>query len=150
MESASDFLLTHAIEKLRLARSSPRVPCKICGGEAQAFDVLDFNKSCESFYPLGLSGIPVLYRICSSCEFIGTDFFDEFTGEQWQQYIYNDEYKTVDPEYQSIRPRHNARMIDSFLTPWKDSIVGLDYGGGNGATTDILRARGWAFDCFDP
>jgi hypothetical protein len=150
MESMGDVLLAHAIEKLRIARTSPSVPCKICGGEAHAFDILDFNKSCESFYPLGLSGIPVLYRICSECEFIGTDFFDEFTGEQWQRYIYNDEYRTVDPEYEFIRPRHNARMIDSFLTPWKDNILGLDYGGGNGATTGLLRARGWAFDCFDP
>jgi hypothetical protein len=146
----SDALLDHAIEKLRIAKSSP-APCKICGSETYPFDIVDFNKSCElSFYPMGLSGIPVLYRRCSKCEFIFTDFFDNFTGEQWRKYVYNDEYAKVDPEYLHIRPRHNARMIDAFLAPWKKSIVGLDYGGGNGATKDLLRANGWAFDSFDP
>lgn len=101
-------------------------------------------------YPLGLSGIPVMYRICSQCQFIFTDFFDEFTSEQWQRYVYNDEYIKIDPEYVRIRPRDSARDIITFLNGKKNSILGLDYGGGNGMTAALLREHGWSFDSFDP
>jgi hypothetical protein len=53
--------------------------CKICGGGAAAFDVVDFNKFCGAKRPyrFGLAGIPVHYERCFECGFIFTRFFDD-------------------------------------------------------------------------
>jgi hypothetical protein len=145
----SDLLFDHAMETLRTARSRSFVPCKVCGGEAKSFDIIDFNKSCEA-YPFGVSAIPVTYRICEQCHFIFTNFFDDFADNQWRTYIYNDDYAAIDPQYRIVRPRANARIISAALFGRKAGTIGLDFGGGNGMTTRLLRAKGWAFDSYDP
>jgi len=146
-----DELLAHAVERLSVARESPRIPCKICQGEASPFDVVDFSKSCHAApYPLGLSAIPVMYWQCDRCQFLFTNFFDNFTAEQWQRYVYNDEYAKVDPDYAVDRPHSNARTLRTLLAGQKGSSICLDYGGGNGLTAELMRKDGWAFDCHDP
>lgn len=130
---------------------SPVARCKVCGGEAHPFDVVDFNKSCEtSAYSNNMSIVPIIYRRCDKCQFIYTDFFDDFTSDQWRFYVYNDDYVKVDPEYLTIRPRVNARMLSAFLAGRKKHITGLDYGGGNGMTAALLRQQGWTYDSYDP
>lgn len=99
---------------------------------------------------MGLGAIPVIYRMCSRCQFIFTDFFDSFSRDQWQRYVYNDEYIKVDPEYIDVRPRRNARVLTALLSGRKARIIGLDYGGGNGKTVALLRENGWCFDTYDP
>lgn len=146
-----DYLMIHAVEKLRLTKLHPSCRCKICGGDSFPYDVLDFNKSCESpYYPVDMSMIPVIYRLCRECGFIFTDFFDDFSDDQWKQYIYNDNYIHVDPEYKVIRPCENASMLRCFLDRPKQTIIGLDYGGGNGATAALVRQEGWTYDSYDP
>jgi len=146
-----DVLFDDALKKLQAIKLSPEAPCKICGGTAFPFDVVDFNKSCvDSLYPQGLCIIPVIYRICSQCQFIFTDFFDDYTGEQWRRYIYNDYYFKLDPDYLDVRPRQNARDLIAFLTGKKNSTTGLDYGGGNGLTAALMRENGWNFSSYDP
>jgi hypothetical protein len=146
-----DALFRFAVSRLAATRLSPTASCKVCGGEAHPFDVVDFSKSCETSTQLGrMSMIPVVYRLCAECQFIFTDFFDDFTDDQWRQYVYNDDYIQVDPEYATIRPRENARMVSTFLAGRKKNITGLDYGGGNGMTTTLLRELGWAYDSYDP
>jgi hypothetical protein len=146
-----DELFTHALEKLQAARESPCVPCKICGGEAYPFDLLDFHKSCHSAtYPLGLSAIPVIYRQCQQCQFLFTDFFDDFTAGQWQRHVYNEEYAKADPDYFVNRPHSNVRFLSTFLAGLKPALVCLDYGGGNGLTAELMSRAGWTFDCLDP
>lgn len=101
-------------------------------------------------YPRGLAGIPVYYWTCSACGFIFTDFFDQFTADQWRKYVYNDEYLRADPEYSSSRPRQNALDTECLLAGRKRGIVALDYGGGSGQTAMLLRERGWTCDTYDP
>ena len=147
----SDALFSHAVEKLREMRVSPTAPCKICDGESSPFDIVDFNKSCvQGQYAFGLKAIPVIYRMCKQCQFIFTDFGDAFCGNEWATHVYNDDYVKVDPEYLHARPCRNAREIITLLAGRQETTVGLDYGGGNGTTADLLRANGWAFDCHDP
>jgi Methyltransferase domain len=144
----SNTLFDHVVGKL--GKQNPTV-CKICEGTAEPFDFVDFNKTCDkSIYPTGLRGIPVLYRKCTDCGFIFTDFFDDFTPDQWRTHIYNDDYARVDPDYESKRPRSNVVKINVLLIGRKNKIIGLDYGGGNGKTASLLRERGWAFDSYDP
>ncbi len=147
----SDALLQHAVAKLEAVRANPIVPCKVCNGEASPFDILDFNKSCAANrYVLGFVAIPVVYRICARCQFIFTDFGDEFSSTEWATYVYNDQYIHVDPDYREVRPRHNAGEISALLAGRRRTIQGLDYGGGNGQTAALLRADGWVFDSYDP
>lgn len=129
-----------------------RVRCKICGGHSAPFDLLDFNKTATSDkYRCGFSSIPVMYFKCEKCNFIFTDFFDNFEPDWWTTYVYNNEYYAgIDPDYHEVRPRYNVRWLKSLLAGRKDEVIGLDYGGGNGATASLMRAAGWTFDCWDP
>lgn len=127
-------------------------PCKICGGNAEWFDVVDFAKTCNApdVYPRGLVGTPIYYSRCGRCGFIFTTHFDLFTADQWNEQVYNSAYIEADPDYVELRPRLNARFLELFLSGRKGSVVGLDFGGGNGLTTELLRRRGWRFDSYDP
>lgn len=145
-------LIAHAIQRMNEDQARLHVPCKVCGADAALFDVIDFAKTCNvGEHPRPASGIPVYYRRCVSCHFIATEFFDCFTPQQWTDLVYNTEYyASVDPEYNEIRPRGNATVVDALLGDSRDEWVGLDYGGGNGETAARLRAMGYHYDCHDP
>jgi hypothetical protein len=151
MEQLPESLFDYALDRLSAERYSSRINCKICGSSTQLFDVVDFKKCCNlSLYPDGLAGIPIFYRCCTSCKFMFTTFFDDFSSEQWRAYVYNEKYAEVDPEYQDIRPRRNVSEIELLLAGKKDTTIALDYGGGNGMTAMLLRQKGWNYDTYDP
>lgn len=145
-------LLDHATAHLRRHAAGAAVPCKVCDGQTALFDVVDFAKTCDAkLYPAGLVAVPVYYRRCSACGFVFTDFFDDFTPQQWSAQLYNDEYyRSVDPAYADERPLNNARGVDHLLRRYRQSTIGLDYGGGSGRTCGRLRELGYRFDTFDP
>jgi hypothetical protein len=127
--------------------------CKCCGAMASLYGVVDFNKNCEiarGKNVLPLSGIPIYYHRCPACGFLFTTAFDQFTHEQFRQWIYNDDYIKVDPDYAAGRPRGNAQFVAKLLGPAK-SIRILDYGGGNGQLVAALREMGFEnTQCYDP
>lgn len=145
-------LLDRAVAELRQQLSGSVRACKICEQPSHLFDILDFAKTAkETFYPHGLAGVPVLYFKCERCGFIFTHFFDDFTDEQWRNFVYNAEYAEVDPAFLGLRPALNARLIEAYL--WgrsRTQVVGLDFGGGDGTTALLLRNKGWTYDAFDP
>lgn len=145
-------LLDRAIAELRQQLYTSARACKICQQPSHLFDALDFGKSArEHFYPLGFAGVPVLYFKCESCGFVFTQFFDDFTEEQWRRFVYNEEYAEVDPGFFGPRPAMNARLIEAYLFGRNRArVVGLDFGGGNGKTVSLLRNKGWTYDAFDP
>jgi Methyltransferase domain len=130
---------------MRPASNAPQ-PCKICGGEAMLYGVVDFNKSCEEQHGvrLPLVGVPVYYRRCGACGFLFTDAFDDWGIEEFRAHIYNDAYQTVDPEYATVRPQGNAGLVEKFWGEIKNDIRVLDFGGGNDALCAALRAKGFA------
>lgn len=80
-----------------------------------------------------------------------TDYFDQFSGSDFAHYVYNEEYRNaIDPEWVSIRPQRNVREVLTFLGWRKSTLVGLDYGGGNGLTAKLLREHGLVYDTYDP
>jgi hypothetical protein len=81
-------------------------PCKICGGPAALYGVVDFHKSCNEMRGVrfSLSGVPIYYRRCADCKFLFTDAFDDWNDEQFKTYIY------------PFRFSHFAAI--SRLTPW--------------------------------
>jgi hypothetical protein len=122
--------------------SAASAPCKICGGAAALYGVVDFHKSCVEVQGarLPLSGVPIYYRRCASCEFLFTDAFDGWSVAQFKADIYNDGYGAVDPDYEIVRPQSNANEVIKLWGPYKARTRILDYGGGNDAFCALLRA----------
>ena len=129
------------------------IPCKICGDRAFVFDVVDFNKCCAEpeCYPYGMCGVPVVFFRCTVCRFLFTNFFDDWTQEDFARFVYNDDYINVDGEYAGPRPDREAEAIARTLAGHNDLKI-LDYGSGSGLFADRLRSRGFqhvvAYDPF--
>ncbi len=138
--------------RLRPIGPEPR-PCKICGGAAPLYGMVDFNRSCEEVHGRYLPrlGIPVHYRCCTGCGFLFTECFDDWTEAEFKQFIYNDDYIKVDPDYLEVRPASNAAMLVNQVGRDRSKIRMLDYGGGNGLLARRLRDVGFAHvETYDP
>lgn len=144
-------LMEH-VERQRTAMAArPHTDCKVCGQQAEPFEVVDFLKTCDNdVYRLGLSGVPVYYHRCTACDLVFTRFFDHFSGEDWRTHVYNERYVEVDPDYVERRPRMDALRLDAYLCRQRQGLLGLDYGGGAGVATRLMRGLGYDYDCYDP
>lgn len=129
-----------------------KIGCPICGGVCTPLDVVDFNKSCEEakgkFF--SLSGIPIYYFLCNTCEFCFAPEFANWTSNDFQEKIYNKDYILVDPEYVDIRPRCNAKIMNDMFKGHSHEIRHLDYGGGSGLMSQLLRESMWQSTSYDP
>ena len=124
--------------------------CKCCDSNAYLYDLVDFNKSCNVKINYVMSGIPVYYYKCSNCGFIFTQKFDAFSNEDFEKYIYNENYILVDPDYAVIRPQGNAKMMGKIFSEYKNMEI-LDYGGGNGLFEEHLKDIGFtSVSTYDP
>jgi len=137
-----------------LAPVSPApASCKICGGAAALYGVIDFHKSCvePSGFRLPVSGLPIYYRRCAACGFLFTDAFDGWSEEDFKTHIYNDGYQAVDPDYWQVRPRSNAQMVARLWAAQRAETRVLDFGGGNDVFCTVLRDAGFpAAVTYDP
>jgi SAM-dependent methyltransferase len=122
------------------------LPCKICRGRADLYGVVDFHKSCEELRGINfmLSGVPVYYYRCTSCKFVFTEAFDDWSIEQFKANIYNEQYKLADPAYENgSRSRQNADVIARLWDRYKTETRVLDYGAGNDGFCAVLREHGF-------
>lgn len=126
--------------------------CPVCHGSCSLLDVVDFNKSCEelrnTFLPL--SGVPVFYAICGHCGFCFAPEISEWSLEEFEARIYNDQYALVDPDYIEARPHSNATNLGLMFHDAPPPVRHLDYGGGNGYLSEKLRKSGWDSMSYDP
>jgi SAM-dependent methyltransferase len=131
---------------------SPRRPCPICDASSVLLDVVDFNKSCEELSGkfLPLSGIPIYYSLCDQCGFCFASEMYEWTLDQFEHKIYNEEYLEVDPDYVQKRPSLNAAALVEMFGRSGTGINHLDYGGGHGLLSDLMRDSGWKSASYDP
>jgi SAM-dependent methyltransferase len=120
--------------------SAVSTTCKICGGVAPLYGVVDFHKGGGN---LPLSGIPIYYRRCTACDFLFTDAFDCWTDDQFKIHIYNDDYQHIDLEYNGPRPHANADAAVRLWGKHKTEMRILDFGGGNDLFCARLRANGF-------
>jgi SAM-dependent methyltransferase len=126
--------------------------CKCCGVMAFPYGVVDFHKNCEIYRRrvFDVSGVPIYYYRCPQCRFIFTTAFDHFTHEDFRQFVYNQEYLLIDPDYQEARPTANAATLCSLFADAKPRRI-LDYGGGHGVLAQVLRASGFSqAETYDP
>ena len=139
------------LERSSALEGSP--PCKICSESSVFFDLLDFNKcggSQTDFYRFGKSGVAVPYFRCQYCDFLFTDFFDDWTDDEFSRYVYNADYAKVDPEYAGSRPKRLVELLAAQLKGCEKLRV-LDYGSGNGLFAEGMRKAGFqSVENFDP
>ena len=84
------------------------------------------------------------------CGFIFTTALDHFTQDDFERFVYNDEYPLIDPDYEDARPRGNATLVGRLLSEAKFARI-LDYGGGNGKLAGFLREAGFLdVQTYDP
>ena len=126
--------------------------CSVCNGACSLLDVVDFNKSCEELRGkfLGISGIPIYYAICGNCGFCFAPDVATWSLKEFEDKIYNDEYVLVDPDYIEIRPKTNATNLISMFGDRAHFINHLDYGGGSGKLSDLLKKSNWQSVTYDP
>ena len=127
--------------------------CKCCSGVANLYGVVDFSKNSSDpqgvFLPL--SGIPVYYYKCVECGFIFTTDFDDFSDDEFKEWIYNEDYTIVDPGWEQGRPRSTAETVIQKFKQFRETLSILDYGCGNGNVAKILREYGFKnVTNFDP
>lgn len=121
-------------------------PCKICGGPATPHTQIDLGFSCGGPHPL--SGEYVPYHRCAICGFIYTRFMDHWTSGEFAERIYNDIYGHIDPGYDGWRARMFAPDVIAMLGERRPRI--LDYGGGKGVLSGLLREAGFEAESYDP
>lgn len=128
------------------------VRCQVCGAVAPVLDTVDFNKSCEEARGKHLppSGRPVRYHLCMVCGFCFAPEIQAWSREQFAASIYNDDYRSVDPDYLRDRPLNNARSLHDAFGASRQSLRHLDYGGGSGLLSATLREQGWDSASYDP
>jgi len=128
------------------------IACPICNNACALFDVVDFNKSCEEAKGkfLNLSGVPVYYAACHRCGFCYAPELMGWSPEDFAKKIYNAEYVLVDPDYIDARPRAVASTLLSMFEGLPSSVRHLDYGGGSGLLSQILREANWDSMSYDP
>jgi SAM-dependent methyltransferase len=127
-------------------------PCPICARPTAPLDVVDFNKSCAESWGdhLPLSGTPVYYFLCDHCGHCHAPEFRHWGHEEFRRRIYNDDYVRVDPDYVERRPASCAAQLVQVLGAAASSIRHLDYGGGSGRLSELLRGSGWNSRSYDP
>jgi len=133
-------------------RTGHTCPCPICKKQTTFLDALDFNRSCEEERGVYLfpAGIPVRYYLCDECGFCFAPELCTWSRTEFAEKIYNDEYARVDPDYNDNRPRINAENLFNMFDAHKQSIIHLDYGGGDGLLSHILRTHGFKSTSYDP
>lgn len=127
--------------------------CKICNSNTAQFGFIDAGRHCNLQHPqlIPTKRAANLYLRCNKCQFIFTSDYDHFTHEQWKNEIYNADYHRVDPPYEKIRPKNNARIIRQLINECserKNPRI-LDYGSGSGVLKQELDGV-FKIDSYDP
>jgi len=128
------------------------VRCPVCRKPCAPLGIVDFNKNCEEHRGLRLppAGRPVQYLACRTCGFAFAPEFAAWTPDDFAREIYNDGYAAVDPDHAETRPRANAETLLTTFPANARPASHLDYGGGAGRLSELLRAAGWSSACYDP
>lgn len=133
------------------AKAGP-MTCPVCNGATTSHDSVDFSKSCVEakgvFLPT--SGLPIEYRLCHECGFCFSPTMYRWTVAQFEERVYNDAYSEVDPDHITIRPVANANSLRSMFPDLPSAVSHLDYGGGQGLLSDLMRDSGWNSKSYDP
>lgn len=128
----------------------PSCPVCDCSTTRHLGDV-DFNRTCEDekAAPFPSAKRPIEYRQCWRCGVSFAPWMLTWPRDRFAREVYNEDYRKADPEADGTRARLNAAAI---LATYRlmQPRAHLDYGGGDGALSRILRESGWTSASFDP
>lgn len=127
--------------------------CPVCDGPGSPCAVIDFNKTCEDHRQGPLfeeAGEPIEYHECADCGFVWAPAMCAWDAATYRERVYNADYARVDPEAALARPASNAAMLVQFAGSARGAFRHLDYGGGSGALSHMLRAHGFSSCSWDP
>ncbi len=127
-------------------------PCPVCAATSAPLGAVDFSKNCEERHGLRLppAGLMVEYFLCDACGHAFAPMFANWTDADFQREIYNDGYGRVDPDWSGARARANAQYLIATLDARRDAFRHLDYGGGDGSLSRLLREARWHSQSHDP
>lgn len=129
--------------------TTDKTVCPVCSADCTLLDPVDFNKSCHA-NNLGISGVPVTYAVCQSCDFCFAPEICAWGLQEFEEKIYNDQYVVVDPDYIQARPKANAAILRDRFGNLAPNLRHLDYGGGNGSLARLMREARWQSTSYDP
>lgn len=126
--------------------------CPVCNGASELVAHVDFNKSCEERNGVHLpnAATPIAYHLCPDCGFCFAPAIQNWSIDDFAHRIYNDDYVIVDPDYLNVRPYHSASTLKNMFGAVAGNISHLDYGGGDGLLSSILRQSEWNSQSYDP
>lgn len=135
-----------------VATAAAATSCPVCAGASTALGSVDFSKNCEERRGLRLppSGRAVEYRICIACGHAFAPAFRSWTPADFRREIYNEQYTLVDPDWTGARARENAQFLIGVFGRHGPAASHLDYGGGDGSLSRLLREAGWRSASHDP
>jgi methyltransferase family protein len=120
--------------------------CPVCGGTAALHAELDFGRPPTG----GDDTAPVAYWLCADCGFCFAPEMARWSREELLSRVYNDDYVRHDPDSVELRPTENAKLLERLFGAHKGAIRHLDYGGGKGLLSRLLRDAGWDSTSYDP
>lgn len=142
------------------------VKCKCCGADSPYLGSVDFSKTCHDRFGEKVfqnTDCDVPYQKCMNCGFIFSTFADDWTHEEMQKLIYNEEYHKSDgvlPGWEEglDNPRKTEsysigeRLIQNFGLSPEQNIQILDFGsGGNPGLTGLcFLDKGFDLTSYDP
>ncbi len=123
--------------------------CPVCAGACALHDTLELGRAMTGPDAEGGAGT-VGYWLCGQCGFCFAPEIAGWTLEEFASRIYNDDYVRYDPDSAELRPTENAKLLDRLFGRDKAAIRHLDYGGGRGLLSKLLREAGWDSTSYDP
>lgn len=143
--------------------------CKCCFNTSSFLGNINFNKTCEDKPTSSVfksSKILVPYFICRNCNFIFTDFMDNWNKSDFKKNIYNDDYILADPKENSQGEKTNSGyhygnyfsniilglIKNKKISKSREEIKILDYGSGGSLSSfgRGLKANGFNLESYDP
>jgi len=121
--------------------------CPICSGVSNPVLKIPFQKSCNSVKTNETFSRDIEYSKCNSCGFIFANTMYSW-NEEFRDLVYNKNYFLVDPDHAHDRPFSNAEFLDSTFRNM--NYRHLDFGGGNGVLSKLLKEKNWNSFSYDP
>jgi len=124
--------------------------CQICKSEMRSVFYKEASVSCGDYFAgrrlfQNDTGRFHLHE-CPSCGFSSFVDFLDWSKEDFQNRIYNDDYHLCDKPFEEARPR----TLSSWIAPLMGERTLLDFGGGKGKLSQILRQNGKNASSYDP
>ena len=128
------------------------LPCPVCAATCVPLGAVDFNKCCAEVSGTRLppSDRLVHYIICTACGFSCAPEFATWAPEDFEREIYNAGYSQVDPDHAEVRPQASAESLLATFGEHSRPASHLDYGGGAGLLSELLRKAHWQSTSYDP